>query len=201
MNRHILFFVLAAVGAFPACKDETNVPATPDQNQILPLATGNTWEFLRSWIDSNGVPVYSSSLLVSVGQPDTFGTEKAYPVANFPFVFVSPEPLLCSNRPGGLYIAIPAPDSLSAAFARLLTFPTNLGDSITFSQHTIRTASVNEHVVVPGGSFTCVRYDIFQSDTLRGKLFVAPNIGIVRVWQRYYAVSALVDEMRSFRLH
>lgn len=201
MKRRFLLFVLAAAAGFPACKDETNVPATPDQDQILPLAAGNTWEFLRSWIDSNGVTVYSSSLLMSVGQPDTFGTEKAYPVADFPFVFVSPEPLFCSNKPGGLYNAIPAPDSLSAAFARLLTFPTNVGDSTHFSQHTIRTASVNEHVVVPGGSFTCVRYDIFQSDTLRGQLFVAPNIGIVRAWQRYYAVSALIDEMRSFRLH
>ena len=197
--RHILFFVLTA--AFLACKNETYVPPTLNQDEIIPLATRNSWEFVREWIDTNGVPIDSTSLSMQVSQPDTFGTELAFPVSNFPIVFVNPSPLLCANKAGGLYNVIPGPNPLSPAFVKLLPFPSTIGDSIVFSGHTIRTTSVNERVVVPAGSFICVRYDIMQYNSLRGRLFVAPKVGIVKAWQRYYAMSAVIDELLSFQIH
>lgn len=200
MGRYTLFFVIVAAAVVFACKNEAGVPSTLTEDELLPLAAGNFWEFRRTGIDSNGVPTDSSSLSMTVGQPDTFGTEKAYPVSNIPFVFVDPGPLLWANKSGGLYNVIPGPFPPAPAFVRVFQFPTVVGDSSRYSGHTIRTTLVSEQVVVPAGSFTCVRYDIFQGDTLRGRLFFAPNIGIVKVWQRYYAVSALVDELRSYQL-
>lgn len=201
MKRYIFILVMAAAAAFVACKSDPVVPATVDQREILPLAAGNSWNFLRSWIDTNGVTVDSISLQMTVGQPESLGTERAYPVSNFPFVFVNPSPLLCANKAGGLYNVIPGPDPLSRAFAKVFAYPTSPGELTTIYGYTIRTGTVSEQVVVPSGSYTCVRYDILQSDSLLGQLYVAPGTGIVKSWKRYYGVSALVDELRSFQLH
>ncbi len=200
MKQFIPFLILLLTTTFPACKEEAGVPSIPAEDAILPLTTNNSWNFLRRGIDSNGVTVDSSLLSMTVGQPDTLGTEEAYPVSNFPFVFIDPGPLLWANRTGGLYNVIPGPTPPSRAFVRVFQYPTAMCDSLRFSGHTIVTASVTEMVTVPAGSFRCVRYDIFQSGTLRGQLFVAPNVGIVKSWQRYFGLSALVDELWTFQV-
>ena len=200
MKLHILLFVLAVIGTIGGCKSDSGIVPSFDNNEILPLASGNTWMFLRTGIDSNGTIVDSSSLLMAVGQPDTFGREIVYPVSNFPFVFTQPGPLLLANKSNGLHNVIGRPHPLSPVFLHVLQFPTAVGDTVRFSGYTIRSGSLSESVAVHAGSFTCIRYDILQDNVAVARIFMVPDIGIVKSWQRYYGLSGLVDQLHSFQV-
>ena len=200
MRLSALSMLLVGTMSIGGCSNDTGFRPSLQQDQILPLATGNFWEFLRTGIDSSGTSIDSSSLMVTVGQPDTFGTEKAYPVSNFRLEFEDPGPLLRVNRTDGLYnVAVrPSPDPPS--FIHVLTFPTVIGDSLPYSGYIIRTGSVNESVTVPAGSFTCIRYDILLNGITVGQTYVVPNIGIVKSWQRYFGLLRQVDQLRSYHI-
>jgi hypothetical protein len=141
------------------------------------------------------------SLEMTVGQSQSIGTETGFPISNFPIVFVNPAPLLCISKIGGLYILTTGADPNTPSLVMILPSPTLVGDSAVYYGHVIRTTSLRDSIVVPAGSFSCVRYDVLQSDTLRGRIYVSPEIGIIKCWQRYYGVAALVDELRTYQLH
>jgi len=183
------------------CTNDSGFSPSPPQSFILPLAEGNSWIYVRTEIDSSGATVDSSVFMMAVGQPDTFGTEKAYPVSNFRFEFEGTNLFLRVHRSDGLYNVKPRSNPDPPIFIHVLPFPTMIGDSLLYSGYVIRTGSANESVTVPAGSFACIRYDISENGIIVGETFVAANIGIVKFWQRYFDLLRQEDKLRSYYLN
>jgi len=193
-------FSILFVFTITGCAKDSGFTPSPVDSFVLPLVEGNFWVYERIGIDSSGATIDSSVFMMAVGQPDTIGNDIAFPVSNFRFEFEGTDVFLRVNRSDGLYnVKEPIPDP--PVFIHILTFPTAVGDSLPFRGYVIRTGLVNESVRVPVGTFTCVRYDISLDGIIVGQTFVAPNVGIVRFWQRYFGLLREENRLRSYYLN
>ena len=197
----IILPILAALAFVLSCQQNSIVGSGPDFPVALPLEEGNMWEYQRLTFDSNGAVTDSSTIVMSVASPDTFGTEIGHRLNNFLFTITFPGVILWANKSDGVYriLGNPLDPSTPVDVQRALPFPTFPGDSLVFGGYTIRTQSLDESVAVISGSFTCVRYDVFTNASLVGQISVVPDLGIVKTWQRF-GYSTVVDELRSFSL-
>lgn len=181
------------------CSEDTALTLPPDPGAIVPLAATNYWVYNRTVVDSAGHPAGTSPLLMTVASPVAAGGAQAFPVSNFPFRFLSGDPLLFASSPPGFLLYVPAPPE-PAGFVTVLKHPTAEGDRVTSGPYTILTGPVAETVTVAAGGFTCIRYTVFEGDLLVAVIRAAPRVGIVACWQLGPSGTRVTDELRSYYL-
>lgn len=169
---------------------------------ILPLKTGNTWEYFQQTLDTNGYAIDTSSIIMSVTGPDSIGSFKGYRIRGFFFWIVNP--IVFANYPDGLYTAngplLVVISGSPTNIERAIAFPTFPGDTLTYSGFLIKTRSVNQPITVKAGNFNCIVYDIIKDNHNLGEIWMTPEVGIIKARQQIgYATE--VHELQTFKLY
>ncbi len=169
---------------------------------ILPLKTGNTWQYFQQTLDSNGNALDTSTVTMSVIRSDSIGSFKGYSIRGFYFWFVNPvifanraDGLYTANIPGIIFIPLPPPK-----IEKTIAFPTFRGDTLTYSGYLIKTRNVNETLTVKAGTYSCIVYDIEKDNHNLGEIWMAPYVGIIKSRQQI-GIASEVHELQSFRLY
>lgn len=202
MNKTVGHLLAALIIVFPSCKeDQTTQPSGLPAGVILPLATGDFWEFDKTRYDGNGAIIDTSVVVMDVMRPDTLGGVAGFVLRNQIFWFINPGRMLVTNRSDGLYTAttpliIPQPPP---TVARALKYPTFVGDTLTYQGYLIRTRALAQSTTVHAGTFSCIAYDVIVDRDTLAEILAAPNVGFVHVWQQIGFVRE-VHELRSYDL-
>jgi len=171
-----------------------------DPGVALPLTEGNSWEYQQTTLDSAGIVTDSSGLTMTVGAPDTIADVTYHSISNFIFPYL--DVTLWTNLPDGVYGISPLPPPPGPSppnVSQLLSFPTFPGDTLVYRAYTLHTASLSVNIVVPAGSFNCVRYDIYSAGEMVAQLFITPNVGIIKAWRKT-GQSRIVEELDSLQV-
>ncbi len=119
---------------------------------LIPLKVGNSWEREVIVFGSNGNVSDSYSIVESID--DTIQVdEQAWFVNNYGDQY--------QNRRDGLWMR----DDINGEYL-MFKYPTRAGDSHTISDGNMRVTTVDGDttIVVPAGSFSCIRFDVTQLD-------------------------------------
>ena len=184
----ILAIITVLLSMFAACKKDQIVNSNISSQEILPLATGNSWNYYGTWVDSKGTIINTLSINMTTFGPDTVGSFVGYGIRDFFWPFVAS---ILTNRSDGVY-AVDNPSYLPIPHpppnvVRVLPFPTSPGDTVTcvgLSQGImIRTKALSQTISVPSGTFSnCVVYDFFENDSLMAEAYLSPGVGVTRMW-------------------
>jgi len=196
---YIIFLISLLISS---CK-QSNEPGQYDSSLgILPLKTGNTWQYSYQTLDSGGHAVDTASVIMSVVRFDSIGSFKGYIIRGFYFWFINP--VVFANRTDGLYtanmppfISDPAPPPV---IERTIAYPTFSGDTLTYSGYLLKTRSVNQKITVKAGYFTCIVYDIIKDNRNLGEIWMTPNIGIIKSRQQV-GLATEVHELQTYKLY
>jgi hypothetical protein len=203
-----LFFyflpILITLSFFSCDVTESNYTSS-----ILPITVGNYWDYQLiqykyDEVDSSIIYLDTSLVHMNVVKADTLESFAGFYIENY-IVYLGWDvsAVVFANKEDGLYIARrfgffnpPPPPKIEKA----LSYPTFVGDSTNFDYHIIRTLSINEIINVSSGSFKCIVYEVFDDNMLVGKLWLTPNVGIVKYWQLFGVVN-LEYELKSYKLN
>lgn len=177
-------------------------------SDILPIKEGNSWdyqliEYKYNELDSNIVYLDTSIVHMKVVKVDTLGSFAGHYIENY-LVYLGWDvsAVVFANKEDGLYIARrfgffypPPPPKIEKA----LSYPTFVGDTTHFDYYIIRTSSLDDIMNVSPGIYKCIVYEVFSENVLVGKLWMVPNVGIVKYWQLYGVVN-LNYELISFQI-
>jgi hypothetical protein len=186
--NNLIVIILFIMVTLSACEDERSISlqAQNDSGVIWPLATGNTWVYKHTLVDTSRNLFDSSTVSMVVLGKDSNQTFVGYHIRDFIFWFVNPGVLLAANRTDGFYLATwglivprPAPN-----VARGLPYPTFPGDTLTYQGLLITTQRTSTVITVPAGTFECVQFDISSNGESRGTIWASPNVGIVKTSYR-----------------
>lgn len=163
-------------------------------NTILPLSVGNYWvyssvDYRINEFDSSIIILDSSIVKMEVDKEDTLDSFIGFSIKDYIFLITwDISEILFANKDDGLYIVQrqgfvypPQPARISKA----LSYPTFVGETNSFGGYIIKTKSLSELKSVEAGSFNCILFEVFFHDALVGKLWVAPNLGIVKSWRLF----------------
>ncbi len=149
---------------------------TNDSSVIIPLAVGNSWQYATyRFRSSNSDSIYNIDTVVNnIIREIILNNEKWFIGGHEEFAL--------TNRKDGLWMIEEIGDGVFPVESASLFFkyPTTVGDEWHWPsiKDTIRTAGINELIVVPGGTFKCIDYQVKYStpNNYRSLLF-APNVG------------------------
>jgi hypothetical protein len=178
-------------------------------SSILPITVGNYWDYQLiqykyDEVDSSIIYLDTSLVHMSVVKADTLESFAGFYIEDY-IVYLGWDvsAVVFANKEDGLYIARrfgffspPPPPKIEKA----LSYPTFVGDSTNFDYYIIRTLSINEIINISSGSFKCIVYEVFDDNMLVGKLWLTPNVGIVKYWQLFGVVN-LEYELKSYKLN
>jgi hypothetical protein len=179
----IIFFVMILFG----CKDEASSPQIQgDPAVIWPIVTGNAWVYEHTMIDTTRSIFDTSTVTMTVLWRDTNQTFVGCYIRDFIFWYLDPGGLLAANRADGFYLAtwLPSYPPATPRVARALPYPTFPGDTLTCQGLMITTQSLSTRILVPAGTYYCVKYDVSTNGESVGTIWAAPNIGIVKTSYR-----------------
>ena len=168
---------------------------------IMPLDTGNTWQYTKTFFSADGVPSDTLVATMTVVRAETLDSFPGFYVDD---LIIGPpilDRVILANLVGGLYTATaqyvspPRPPKISKA----LPFPTFEGDSLTYFGYGICTRAVSDPVVVPAGAFRCIKYNVISDTDTVAIIWATPNVGLVRVSYLDGFVHELY-ELRSFHV-
>lgn len=202
----ILFYFIAPLVIFFAYSCDVNEISY--SSIILPINVGNSWDYRLiqykyDELDSSIIYLDTSLVHMNVIKADTLESFAGYYIENY-IVYLGWDvaAVVFANKEDGLYIARrfgffypPPPPKIEKA----LSYPTFIGDSTQFDYYIIRTSSLDEIVNVSSGKYKCIVYEVFSENVLVGKLWMLPNVGIVKYWQLFGVVN-LNYELQSFQL-
>jgi hypothetical protein len=178
--------LLLLLVAVISCKTEnTTAPIShpitqQDTRRIVPLATGNFWNYDWTIADTVGRTLRRDTATLSVFGPDTLGAAYEYYLSNEKSIYLFFLPSGVFENKDGLYAPTPYPPPDST---RAIVYPTVPGDSCVYDHYIRKTISINEVITVPAGTFSCVEYDLYivSPYVLCQKMWCAPGVGIVKI--------------------
>jgi hypothetical protein len=195
--RFLAVIMLAIVEVNCDHSTQNKVEAAGD---IFPLKVGNSWNYTRTWTRLDSVVVDSVTMVVR--SRDTVLGVSGYNVDNLiigPVFFL--EMYMLDNRSDGLYYVLWAlmdPPSVPV-LSKALPFPTHIGEVISFHGYTITTESINDKIMVPAGTYDCIKY-VARSDTVVvGTIWSKPDLGPVQTWAKYGLIE-YTHQLNSFSI-
>jgi hypothetical protein len=177
--KSILIFILLNLAVFTlsSCK-KSNPVSTPAEEQIYPLAIGDTWVTLSTVYDTTGVVLWTE-LDTSTVWSDTIVSGKMwYSISSLP----SRGPIYYTNESDGFWemiVGISGP-------TLLYKFPANAGDTwsvqgnaVSFNKGSLLSNGVS--VTVPKGTYDCYEYRMFENSQLVEDAYFYPGVGLVEL--------------------
>lgn len=205
-SKKIPFYFTAALVILFAYSCDVNEPGY--SGNIIPIKVGNNWDYRLiqykyDEVDSSIIYLDTSIVHMNVVKADTLGSFAGHYIENY-LVYLGWDvsAVVFANKEDGLYIARrfgvfypPPPPKIEKA----LSYPTFIGDTTHFDYYIIRTSSLDEILSLSSGTFKCIVYEVFSENVLVGKLWMSPNVGIIKYWQLFGVVN-LNYELQSFQL-
>lgn len=158
----------------------------PDSGStIIPLNIGNEWdyrmiEYNYNAEDSSFDYLDTSFIKMKVLRIDTLDTFIGYVIDNYIFYLGGDVfEILFANKNDGFYQSSKFRYGIIRV-QKALSYPTFIGDLVSFDYFSIKTTAVNETINIFSQSFDCIVYEFFSNQTLIGKLWVKPGIGIIK---------------------
>ncbi len=199
-NNKITLLFAAILLTIVAVNCDHSTQPKDEVGDILPLKVGNSWNYTRTWTRLDSVVVDSVTMVVR--SRDTVLGVSGYNVDNLiigPIIFL--EMYMLDNRSDGLYYvlwALTEPPSIPS-LSKALPFPTHLGEVISFHGYTITTESISDQIMVPAGTYNCVKYVARTDSIVIGTIWSKPNLGLVRTWAKYGLIE-YTHQLNSYSL-
>src|SRR5208283_889869 len=109
MRKQInLVFITIIICTLLSCNKDEIVNSNGAMFGLLPLRSGNSWNYRRIWLDTNQTAIDTFNIAMTMYGPDTVGTFIGYGIQNFFWPFSIS---LFTNESDGLY-AIDNPGDL-----------------------------------------------------------------------------------------
>jgi hypothetical protein len=165
-------------------------PVVPD-TVIFPLTIGNEWLSSYTEYNTSGGIIDAGTSATRVVGDSTVNDWLWHIVVDS---MTGGGRSLWTNREDGLWWYT---DTSAVQEALVLKYPANTNDTYPYYDLTVRVASTNAIVTVPAGQFTCYYYELDAPivGTI-GKIWAAPNIGLVKAEQYNLNIIWLYLQMR-----
>ena len=190
-HRQRIMTMLCFITILGGC--DNPVRNSPDTSVILPLHIGNSWTYRAVDIAANGDTIRNAIDTAVVAASQTIGSGIFFRISNLPVsvgMILSWHITQYANKDFGL-IGIVEPDKIIVGpppplvVDTVLLYPTKVGDEHDLQRFKVRTAAKNLVVQTSVGTFQAYQYDVFSDTSLVTQIWMAPNIGIVKSWQRF----------------
>jgi hypothetical protein len=166
MKRSIVILATLLACLVPHCKKDSNNPTNnPIIGTIMPLKVGNSWTFRVNFNDTNGVPISTSDVTLSITRDTTMGNEKWHSLGSS----------WATNRSDGLWSL----NNAGNAYL-VLKYPAKVNDTYNSDGEQIVVTSINQAVTVAQGQFSCYVYRSLASGSSEYVQYCAPNVGWVK---------------------
>lgn len=212
MAKWLLLISLTSMLLFNSCKDSAS-PYIGDE-QILPLAIGNTWiynsiHYDRQYPDTSIVMIDSTTVEMKITKVDSIDKFTGYYIQNLIFPLWNVDYILFNYDSNGLYaiyknlagpVIIPPPPPPPPHVETVIPYPGIIGGKTNFDGYDIALRSVSEKVTVPAGTFYSNLYEVYTDTSVVAKIWAVPNVGIIKMWTQMFS-DYEVYELLSYSVH
>jgi hypothetical protein len=167
MRKLVFILVPLIVFTFFGCSEDSSNPTTPTiQQDLMPLAVGNHWQF-DAFLYNSGILVDTASAGITITGTiiDSTGT----------LCYLANDQTHYRNSNQGFHIGHEG---------YIFKYPASSGDQTSFGypRITITVANTDTTVTTPVGEFRCIKYIHREQNSLKYELnFISPGIGPVRI--------------------
>jgi hypothetical protein len=153
---------------FSSCK-KSNPVGPPDNNEIWPLKTGNTWVLQSTYYDSTGAVSSTGLWAIEVTKDTVVEGQTWYRLFDNSYFY--------TNKSDGLWLLW----SNSTAMSELLLwkYPVSAGDNWPNYPYQVTAESTNVSITVPNGTYTCYLYRMTYNSQPAEDDYLCPGVGIV----------------------
>jgi hypothetical protein len=166
----VILFIALLIG----CKKNNIVSYNVNSSQnLIPLEKGNTWYYSGIVYDTLGTIKDNYSLVYDVrGDTIIFG-KKLTPYSGY-YVTNTDSGLLAF---GGYSLYPAAPYDTVVHYYLLYKYPAKTGDRFDQGR---RVGTLDTVIVVPAGSYHCIRYMLYYDNVLLYEDYISPGVGLIK---------------------
>jgi len=212
LNIILLLLVLNSCGVVDSKYAENATKCEDLELTLIPLCVDNWWKYrvtayeLTDTLYTDLLNESSDSMAIWAYTDDREAEGKTYDwfyvsglIVN-PYILYGEHPGL-KNGPDGLlgiirYGSILQTDSVDVDM--IAQYPTYEGDSTIFKDYIFITESLDETIVVEGGTFHCIKYHGIHGSVEIGDIWFSPGVGIIKSWQIDYYGHRKVHELVKY---
>lgn len=176
------FFVIALAFVFTNCSEPTGTSFFT--SGIIPLETGNTWNYMLTSYDSSNVINYQENKSTTIDKDTIINNQIWFRYNDIP------QGLWYTNKQDGYWVFAKAglPSIQNDTSVLVYKYPTQTGDTYGDWDSPTEVLSTNETITVPAGKFKVIHLKITRPLSTNylldsHEIFINPDIGIIKTMQ------------------